>query len=786
MASSIAAKMTQVFARSKSLLISRMEKESNRLILRSSIAIRHSSVFSRFMTEHNDNTLKSNVNKRNKEWHCPSFMSGSNIAEKEAWLESLLATTNTGNITNTTSTMNHRHQRGTLDDSPIDIEAFLVVLKALASADAVEDAGSARRGDMWMNRLLNLNARHLQPTSECYQYVIQAWANSNKEQAIVIRNRSQRWFNELVGKSGDDLLSSTILSTHDNTRTRQDFLKVEPTIECFNAFLDGLSRGRQGKSKREREILLENATMGESILRRLHSLYTHRSKQEGDNKNKTSRAVRAFECHSENAVIIRPNTDTFNYVIRGWTRCKHEAFMHEKVLAILRLMETYQRENPAAFIIDRDAPRPNTKSYAMAMDALITEAKRKARNYNHRRQRRGKITNFEDGNQEEIENTHLNGIDEINEAASILKYLHDLHDAGVEGVVPHRVPYNILITGWAALASISQDKYYHKIPNDNHGEEFKAEEILRAMISHRENGFLEASPDVVSYEKVMLAWANSGHPNAGKRAQWWLKQLWRDYDLYPESTSESSHKSSLLPTVNTYNIVMKALAWTDGALAAENVLLDLGEKHRDSTDHPGLCPNSESFAIVIKAWLESAKESRNVDERISSIRRAYEWLSSLRGIENENDLSTSPELFTGLLAMTKICAKQRPRVLDLAMQIFEDFRQSRHRLDYISYATLLQVGLQAHARGSGELRGIFVEKLFAECCNDGLVSNVFIRTLVDDPSIECKELVDRVLQDWPLPSYWSRNLKNSNNRCTPIDLKSSSERHSMRRRRNRN
>ena len=131
------------------------------------------------------------------------------------------------------------------------------------------------------------------------------------------------------------------------------------------------------------------------------------------------------------------------------------------------------------------------------------------------------------------------------------------------------------------MASFGQHRYEYNISDDSGGEQFKAEEILRTMMSHRDNEFMEASPDVLSYEKVMLAWANSGHPQSGKRATWWLKQLWKDYDLYPESASTSSHKSSLLPTVSTYNIVMKALAGTDGALAAENVLLDLGERYRD-------------------------------------------------------------------------------------------------------------------------------------------------------------------------------------------------------------
>ncbi len=718
---------------------------------------------------------------RTKEWHFPTFMSTSTIAEKEAWLENLLASNADVQALENPTNNPQKHQ-------VVDVQAFLVVLRALASAEAVADAGAPRRADIWMNRLLKVyrkmhpkDSLHLTPTAECYQYAIQAWANSNKEQVMVVRNRSERWLNELLEQSGDELLLSITVPGKHPAPMNPNKPIITPTIECFDAFLDGLTRGRHGKNKRDREILLDNAKLAESILRRLHSIYCHRSNA-GDETP---------------GPLIRPSTDTFNHVIRGWTRCKHERNVHKKVLAILRLMESYQRENPAAFLLDRDAPRPNTKSYSMAMDALITEAKLKARRHcNYQRQMRRRHENKRNQSEKEStawheppEDSSMNGVDEMNEAAAILKYMHDLRDAGVEGVMPNRVPYNILITGWAALASFGKHKRYSSSnsppTNDNQSEEFRAEGILRTMMSHRDSGFLDAAPDVISYERVILAWANSGHPNAGKRALWWLKQLWKDCDLHGESTLNDSHESSLQPTVNTYNVVMKALSCTDGALAAENVLLDLGEKYRDNTDYPGLCPNSESFAIVIRAWLESAKEARNVDDRIASIRRAYEWLSSLREIENENNLSTAPQLFTGLLSVSKTCARQRPHVLDLAEKIFDDFRKSRHRLDCISYATLLQVGIRAHSGpDSGKAREKFVEKLFEECCEDGLISNVFVRTLVDDPSPECKGIVDRELTNWPLPTTWSRNLKNSNNRCVPSDLKRISERAKLRRRGN--
>ncbi|KAL3922723.1 MAG: hypothetical protein SGILL_002053 [Bacillariaceae sp.] len=362
------------------------------------------------------------------------------------------------------------------------------------------------------------------------------------------------------------------------------------------------------------------------------------------------------------------------------------------------------------------------------------------------------------GNQRK-EDPSRNGMEEMEQAHSILQYMHELYDAGVEGVVPHRVPYNILITGWAGRASYDENSGNN---GNNSGPPFKAEEILRAMLSHRDNGFLEASPDVISYEKVMLAWANSGHPNAGKRATWWLKLLWKEHHSQQDEMSSSrrgGEEINLLPTVTTYNTVMKALAWSEGALAAENLLLDLGEKYQQERIAE-LCPNSESFAIAIRAWLASADQSRNLDDRISSLKRAVEWLSSLREVENEKNLSTAPELYSGVIRIARsVASPDRPFVLDMVQDVFDNFRQSRHRVDYLSYAALLQVGLKVYRRHEkGRERNDFVKNLFSDCCEEGLLSNLFVRALANDDSQECEGLIEDIR--WPLPAAWTRNLKN--------------------------
>lgn len=651
----------------------------------------------------------------------------------------------------------------------IDASAFEIVLEAMAAPDASKiDPGVPRRAESWMNRLLDLSRKDdinnvdLQPTEKCYQYVIQAWANSDKEQPLVIVNRSERWLKQFLteecSEEDADLLLPIVLSSEEYQQYQEDILSkssstiqsslrapLKPSINFFNAFLDGLTRGRPGNNKKSQRIVLQNARKADAILRRLISYYHH---------------------YQDQASLVF-DTETCNHVIRGWTRCKHDETIHTRVLSIIRLMESYQRESPLHSHV-----KPNTKSYSMALDALVSVAKHKARNFynnnarNAQQQQRWRQQPYDihDDDDEDAQtipernqdNSSRNGMDEIEQAHEILQYMHDLHDAGVEGVVPHRVPYNILITGWAGLATFYD---YDEAIDATSSPPFKAEEILRTMQSRRDDGFEDATPDVISYEKVITAWANSSHPNAGKRASWWLKQLWNEHSRQQE---ESTNKGvNLQPTVATYNAVVKALAKTEGALAAENMLLDLGEKYqKDRT--PELCPNSESFAIVIRAWMRSADETKIIEERVAALKRAVEWLSSLREIENKKNLSTAPELYGGVLRLCRTAAHpDRAFILGIAKDVFDNFRQSRHRVDYMSYAALLQVGLKVYRNPEHSTeRREFVKSLFYECCDDGLMSNLFLRSLSDDVSLECKEMVEELQHQWPLPQSWSRNVKN--------------------------
>lgn len=284
----------------------------------------------------------------------------------------------------------------------------------------------------------------------------------------------------------------------------------------------------------------------------------------------------------------------------------------------------------------------------------------------------------------------------------------------------------------------------------------------------------------------MLSWARSGHSNAGKRATWWLRKLWEDYSI--------EGGDDLLPTTTTYNIVIEAVSSSSilddgGALEAEKLLLEMGEKYKNQSIEQ-LCPNSESFAHVIRAWVNDSEqhfspqkqqqryerryhEDDNIDveEGIKSLYRAVDWLISLQEVENENNLSSSPELFLRIIRATIIPSKYRPMsMLQLATKVFFNLSTSRHIVDEVPYTILLQVGLTALARPEYNVeRDTFLEDHIRDCCENGMISTTFIRTLVNSTVYEegwtveeRNRYVTKYFDEWPLHPSWARNLRNPN------------------------
>ena len=208
-------------------------------------------------------------------------MANESPESRDEWLEELLTS---------------EHTKG---GGNVDAEAYLVAIEGWTKS---RHKAAARRVEDLLIRL----ERHfdesggdpsLQPRVEHYNAVIGAWAGSQEDVSIV---RAERWLNKL--RAGDIDTS------------------LRPNTESYNRFLDACSKGH-GKRN---DVLKNNAIKAEQVLKQMMTL-----QEQGYSGN--------------DADTIAPNTESFNYVIRAWTRCRQDISMAEKVMEVLRAMELYQR-----------------------------------------------------------------------------------------------------------------------------------------------------------------------------------------------------------------------------------------------------------------------------------------------------------------------------------------------------------------------------------------------------------------------------------------------------------
>lgn len=561
-------------------------------------------------------------------------MPTSSTREKEIWLQALLK------------------------DSPdsLDVEAFLVVLRALADSD---EADAPRRADRWMIELEKLSetVEQLEPNTTCYQLVVQTWANAQEEDPRIAIPRAERWLDPKASCGVD--------------------------IGAFNAFLDLCTKGRY--FKKAKGLVYANAAKAESVLEFMIE----------------QRQLRGPLCS------ISPNTESFNFVIRGWTRCRDSNDIVERTVKIIQQFSHYERD------IDPTV-RPNAKSYTMLLDAFNALAKTKV-----------KICR-------DPSDPTRNGIEELERMQHIID---SMKASPKSGMYPETHTYNVLLTAWGNMAALHDSAPY------------EAEELLRKMIQFKKDGKPDMGANMVSYQHVVRAWCLSKHARRIDRAIWWLENLWRDAELYNDK--------SLIPDNKIYNTLIKACVESGDARKADGLLEDMIAR-TGKASHFLLKPNSESFIWVTRGYTEAAKSGN-----IGALNSAVEKLDRMIQYEKDFDqnIAVPARLYEEVLKGCSRCAVAYPNALDMAVDVFEKLRASHHNMTCLAYQRLLQTGLMALSRPQDdETREAFVRELIHECAEAGLVGSPVIRALSNGPvrysgyTIEdSRRLTEECFPEWPLP-----------------------------------
>ena len=492
-------------------------------------------------------------------------------------------------------------------------ETCMEALESLSTATEVPDA--ARRAEDWLKALEG--TPHI--TADAYVPVVQAWANSTAEDFRIAKVRAERWIYK---------------------HWESDREHLRPNTASLNALLDVYSRGR---AQRQRD-LIEAAELATNLLQHMmNQRYEH-----------------GEFCR------ISPNIDTFNFVIRAWTRCRENPELSNRAKGVFQLLEKYGREEDPSV-------QPNEKTYNMILDSMAVSARLKSR-------RKGTET----------------GLDEIRNIEERLRTMPTQFRSTNSR--------NMLLAAWANIA----------LPKSP----FECERLFETI----------EEPNEYTYLNVMRSWLLSKHPDrASKVAQWLNRQR-----------MAAKTDPTLLPRLGAYHLVMRA--WTDVGQPeqTQNVLNHLV---LESQTNEALQPTSESFTLLIRAWLV-------LDRDEAALEMAVQIFTWLVGQESADESLVVPFRLYQLVLLA--CIKcGTPKAVGWARQIVDLVIASHRDVLPHHYTSLLKAGLSGLR---GRKRARFVYETVRECQEAGLLSQSMVTVLVESG------LQGDLLDEDPFPRSWSRNV----------------------------
>jgi hypothetical protein len=610
---------------------------------------------------------------------------------------------------------------------------FVEILQQLAEA-AKTDPGAAVRAERWLVRMERLAEalleesreeeedastrsslthhlphRHqpppphwarLVPDTECYRHVIQAWANSPYEKASLAVTRARRW---LVKHVGDET---------DKDNRHASLPSQRPDTATYNAFLDAVSRGRARKENPHPDQILDaHARLAQDTLDAMI--------QEGYRVVARQPPPPPQSHGMDLSAHALPDIDSFNFVLRAWTRCIRRQQVADRVMDVMNSLEKYQTE------VDPSV-RLNIKSYGLLLDSLRCSVADKVQRCNN------------------PSDDAANGLEEIQQMMDIV---HLMTQDGRPEVAPTTYIYNILISTWAHLARIHPTTA-----------PLAAERLLQQLTrSADQDPDCSLRPDATSYLTVLRVWRNSAHPQRAQRVVWWLQTQWKDTELI-ERLEGPAAADAVRPTTEVYNMVLRTLADTGQASLAETYFAEM------ANDDKNIPRNSESFAFLIQAWIGVAKQRGD----FTALQKAHRLLQEAARLEarGEPTVQTRRQMYGEILQVAQSVVSRHPvEALALAKNVFVEMQESHHSVEHFEYTKLVRVGLLALSRPEQVAeRTEFLHTIVDQCAQAGLVSGPFVRAIAkgtvhyDGWTVEESERFSQEAFPLPLPPSWTRNI----------------------------
>ena len=260
---------------------------------------------------------------------------------------------------------------------------------------------------------------------------------------------------------------------------------------------------------------------------------------------------------------VQADMVAYTSVIKAWAKCKSrkekERAASQAVALLKRMEELYTRDHHYA--------KPSLISYSTAINAI--------------------------GNSLDPAAPEM--------AEKVMRHMYTLHESNtITGIKPSTATFNAVITAMA------RSKLRH-----GRNTARRAESILVEMFKRTRAGEKNVQPNVKSWGSVILAWTESGLPDAADNAQRVLDKM---ESLYQRSNSRR------MPNVVCYTTVMGAWC-SSGRLDRTEEILKKMEKQYEVTGDEEVRPNSISYVTMIDGFVrqnlpDAAQRSQETVDRM--------------------------------------------------------------------------------------------------------------------------------------------------------------------------
>eukprot|EP00804_Cyclotella_cryptica_P003272 CCRYP_010501-RA/>CCRYP_010501-RA protein AED:0.04 eAED:0.04 QI:149/1/1/1/1/1/4/351/772 len=276
-----------------------------------------------------------------------------------------------------------------------------------------------------------------------------------------------------------------------------------------------------------------------------------------------------------------------------------------------------------------------------------------------------------------------------------------------EELKPNSVVFNSVIDAWASSGSPVAGE--------------KAESLVNKMETYSRMDYYDVRPDTITFNTCIKAWCNSNCPDAPQKAEEILCKL--------ETQPHYPRKKGVLivrPNLLSYNTVINSWAKSsdpESAMHAQSLLMRMLKNYKADA-FSTVKPDVVTFSSVLNALAKSKAQNK-----ANKCLKLLETMIDLHDEDGSCDTTPNVICYNTVLNACAFSAladeDEKKRALEVAVKVFKLLNEERYvRPDAVSYGNMLKCC--ANLMPPGNARTSMASTIFSKCCEAGMVGGMVL------------------------------------------------------------